>query len=487
MQPTPTDAPLVVGFDLDMTLIDTAPGFGAMLTALGDELGVEFAVEEMTARLGPPLDLMLRRALPADADRRRGRPLPRALPRPRHRPGAAAALAPPRPSPPYAATAAGSWWSPASSPPTPGCTSTTSASTSTTSRARSGASARPTCCAARAVSVYVGDHVHDVEGALAAGATSVSVLTGGCTREELLAAGHPRRARRPDGVPRLARRAPARPPASPRSRPTCGPAARCWWRSAVEPTARFLLAAAVRALGARARRRGHRLLPLAAAGRARPRPRVRGVARRRRAHPRDPRDGARGLPRQRRRPLLLLQGRAARRAHPAGGRARPRPRRHRHQRRRRRGRLPARDPRRRRARRDHPAPRRRPDQGAGARGLAALGPADLGQAGRRLPLLTGRVRRRGHAAPAGPGGAGRGRPCASCSRAPAYPCETCGSATSATGPRSRSTPACSTDAPRSTAASSPTELRRRRPRGRLRPRPGLDPRGFRSGSMNELL
>ena len=39
------------------------------------------------------------------------------------------------------------------------------------------------------VSVYVGDHVHDVEGALAAGATSVSVLTGGCTREELLAAG----------------------------------------------------------------------------------------------------------------------------------------------------------------------------------------------------------------------------------------------------------------------------------------------------------
>jgi uncharacterized protein len=39
------------------------------------------------------------------------------------------------------------------------------------------------------VSIYVGDHVHDVEGALAAGATSVSVLTGGCSREELEAAG----------------------------------------------------------------------------------------------------------------------------------------------------------------------------------------------------------------------------------------------------------------------------------------------------------
>jgi uncharacterized protein len=39
------------------------------------------------------------------------------------------------------------------------------------------------------VSVYVGDHVHDVEGARAAGALSVSVLTGGCDREELEAAG----------------------------------------------------------------------------------------------------------------------------------------------------------------------------------------------------------------------------------------------------------------------------------------------------------
>ncbi len=39
------------------------------------------------------------------------------------------------------------------------------------------------------MSIYVGDHVHDVEGALAADAVSVSVLTGGCTREELLEAG----------------------------------------------------------------------------------------------------------------------------------------------------------------------------------------------------------------------------------------------------------------------------------------------------------
>ena len=30
---------VVVGFDLDMTLIDTVPGFSATLEALGDELG----------------------------------------------------------------------------------------------------------------------------------------------------------------------------------------------------------------------------------------------------------------------------------------------------------------------------------------------------------------------------------------------------------------------------------------------------------------
>jgi uncharacterized protein len=38
-------------------------------------------------------------------------------------------------------------------------------------------------------SVYVGDHVHDVAGALAAGAVSVSVLTGGSSREDLVGAG----------------------------------------------------------------------------------------------------------------------------------------------------------------------------------------------------------------------------------------------------------------------------------------------------------
>ena len=42
---------------------------------------------------------------------------------------------------------------------------------------------------AHGATVFVGDHIHDVEGALAAGAISVSVLTGGCSEEELRQAG----------------------------------------------------------------------------------------------------------------------------------------------------------------------------------------------------------------------------------------------------------------------------------------------------------
>ena len=296
----------------------------------------------MTSRLGPPLDLML-----AAVPRRRGRSGRRSTgsgrstpttPSPRCR----CSTAPPRPSPPYAATAAGSSSSPASSPPTPGCTSTTSGSTSTTSRARCGASARPTSLRREGVSIYVGDHVHDVEGALAAGATSVSVLTGGCTREELLDAGTHVVLDDLSTFPGLARRAPPRPSGSPRSRSDLRARGSVLVAFSGGADSAFLLAAAVRALGpdhvVAATGYSHSLPP-AERDPAREFAESLGVER---AHARDPRDGARGLPRQRRRPLLLLQGRAARRAHPARRRARPRPRRHRHQRRRRRGRLPAR-------------------------------------------------------------------------------------------------------------------------------------------------
>ena len=47
-----------------MTLIDTVPGFAATLRALGAELGVDFPLAQMTAKLGPPLDHLLVEHLP---------------------------------------------------------------------------------------------------------------------------------------------------------------------------------------------------------------------------------------------------------------------------------------------------------------------------------------------------------------------------------------------------------------------------------------
>ena len=179
---------LVVGFDLDMTLIDTAPGFAATLDALADELGVVFPTQAMTARLGPPLEHLLRDHLAEDAvapagDRFRALyPEHAVAPTPVFA-GAHEALAAVRRhggrillvTGKYAPNAQlhvdhlgldidhleGWVWGPG----------------------------KGDVLRAERAGVYVGDHVHDVEGALAAGVTSVSVLTGGCTREELEAAG----------------------------------------------------------------------------------------------------------------------------------------------------------------------------------------------------------------------------------------------------------------------------------------------------------
>ncbi len=62
--------PLVVAFDLDMTLINTAPGVASTLTALGAEIDVELPIADLVSRLGPPLHVLLDGHLPAaDMDR----------------------------------------------------------------------------------------------------------------------------------------------------------------------------------------------------------------------------------------------------------------------------------------------------------------------------------------------------------------------------------------------------------------------------------
>jgi phosphoglycolate phosphatase-like HAD superfamily hydrolase len=179
---------LVVGFDLDMTLIDTVAGFAATLEALGVELGIAFPTEERTARLGPPLEHMLAEhmapeQIDAAGDRFRALYPDHAITPTPAFPGAHEAISAVRAAGgrvilvtgKYAANAQlhvdhlgfdidhleGWVWG----------------------------AGKADVLTREGATIYVGDHVHDVEGAQAAGIISVSVLTGGCTREELEEAG----------------------------------------------------------------------------------------------------------------------------------------------------------------------------------------------------------------------------------------------------------------------------------------------------------
>jgi uncharacterized protein len=184
----PSSAPLVVGFDLDMTLIDTAPGFRDVLRALGGELGVEFPVEEMTAKLGPPLDLLLEPYLDAEAigpagDRFRALYPDHAITSVPTLPGALEALAAVRGYGGRVLVVTGKY------PANAQLHLDHLALDIDHLEGWVWGVGKADVLRREGASIYVGDHVHDVEGALAAGALSVSVLTGGCTREELLEAG----------------------------------------------------------------------------------------------------------------------------------------------------------------------------------------------------------------------------------------------------------------------------------------------------------
>jgi uncharacterized protein len=182
------DEELVVGFDLDMTLIDTVVGFAATLDALGQELGVRFPTAEMTARLGPPLDLMLQPHLaeeaiaPAVARFREIYPDHAITPTPAF-PGVAEALAAVRRHQGRIVLVTGKH--------TPNAQLHVDhlGLDVDVVEGRVWGPGKGEVLRRHGASIYVGDHVHDVEGALAAGITSVSVLTGGCSREELEAAG----------------------------------------------------------------------------------------------------------------------------------------------------------------------------------------------------------------------------------------------------------------------------------------------------------
>jgi phosphoglycolate phosphatase len=180
---------ITVGFDLDMTLIDPRPGMIAVMKALSDETGVALDGEYFAANLGPPLDQGLH-ACGAPEDRidelvARYRELypDIVVPQTIALPGAEAALKAVHGvggrtlivTGKYGPNAAlhvgalgfevdvlvGELWS--------------------TGKARA--------LTEHGAVAYVGDHVGDVVGALAAGAVPIGVPTGPCTRDDLLDAG----------------------------------------------------------------------------------------------------------------------------------------------------------------------------------------------------------------------------------------------------------------------------------------------------------
>ena len=58
--------PLVVGFDLDLTLIDSRPGIAATYRALSTQTGVYIDADAAVTRLGPPLEEELSRWFPPE-------------------------------------------------------------------------------------------------------------------------------------------------------------------------------------------------------------------------------------------------------------------------------------------------------------------------------------------------------------------------------------------------------------------------------------
>jgi len=181
-------SPLVVGFDLDMTLIDTVPGFSATLDALGAELGVEFPTEQLTSNLGPPLDVMLRDYVPADqldqvGDRFRALYPDFAITPTPAMPGAHESLAAVRRHGGRVVIVTGKY-QPNAQLHVDHLGFDVDAVEGWAWGAQKGEVLNR-----HGAAMYVGDHVHDVEGALAGGITSISVLTGGCTASMLTDAG----------------------------------------------------------------------------------------------------------------------------------------------------------------------------------------------------------------------------------------------------------------------------------------------------------
>jgi phosphoglycolate phosphatase len=183
-----TSLPLTVGFDLDMTLIDSRPGIKANYQALSAETGVTIDADLAVSRLGPPLEDELANWFPADevaaaADRYREIYPTHAITPATALPGAREAI--------EAVRALGGRAMVVTAKYEPNAKLHLAHLGMDPDELIGGlwAEAKGQALLERGAQIYVGDHTGDVRGARAAKALSVGVTTGPCDADELRAAG----------------------------------------------------------------------------------------------------------------------------------------------------------------------------------------------------------------------------------------------------------------------------------------------------------
>lgn len=187
---------LTVGFDLDMTLIDSRPGIKAAYQALAAETGTYIDADLAVTRLGPPLEQELAHWFPDDqiqsvGDRYRALYPAHAIAPTLALPGAREAIATVREYGAGVGAAARGRAIVVTAKHEPNA-KLHLAHLGIEPDAVIGwlwAEAKAEALREYAASVYVGDHVGDVRGAHTAGALAVAVATGPCSAEELRAAG----------------------------------------------------------------------------------------------------------------------------------------------------------------------------------------------------------------------------------------------------------------------------------------------------------
>ncbi|MYR55819.1 HAD hydrolase-like protein [Streptomyces sp. SID625] len=183
-----TSRPLTVGFDLDMTLIDSRPGIHACYVELSARTGTPVDADLAVTRLGPPLEDELVNWFPADrveavAELYRELYPAIAVAPTLALPGAREAVA--------AVRKAGGRAIVVTAKHEPNARLHLEHLGIEPDAVIGGLWAERKAEALRAygAGVYVGDHVGDVRGARAAGALSVAVATGPCDERELTEAG----------------------------------------------------------------------------------------------------------------------------------------------------------------------------------------------------------------------------------------------------------------------------------------------------------